>query len=66
MIPFVVATSLTTYSTVYLENEDRIAENVPLFVKKFLWKEHLKRKKEKVRDSNFTKIYSEKKLCNMN
>jgi len=40
MIPFVVATSLATSSPVYLENEDRIAENVPLVVRKFFLREH--------------------------
>lgn len=49
MIPFVVATRLATSSLVYLENEDRIAENVLLFVKKFLLRKHLKSNREKER-----------------
>jgi len=48
MIPFVVATSLATSSPVYLENEDRIAENVPLIVRKFFLKEH-ERERERER-----------------
>jgi len=50
MIPFVVATPLATSSPVHLENKDQIAENVSLFVKKFLLREFLKRKKFKEKE----------------
>lgn len=55
MIPFVVATPLATSSPVHLENEDRIAENVPLFVKKFLLRKHLKSNRERKRERQLYK-----------
>lgn len=58
MIPSVVATSLATSSPVYLENEDRIAENVPLVVRKFFLREYLEIERE-IEKANFTKYNSE-------
>lgn len=53
MIPFVVATPLTTYSPVYLVNEDRIMENVR---KEISFERAFKKKeKEKERDSELYK-----------
>lgn len=39
MIPFVVATSLASSSSLHLENESQIKENVPLLNKNILLKE---------------------------